>query len=101
MKIIVILTANQAASALKTSDKSQCIIVMGESGSGKTVTTQNLTQFLCESHRDKIRLSEQVTAMMKLLNIFGNAETQDNSDSSRFVKFLQVFSSACLFLNIL
>lgn len=30
---------------------------------------------------------------MKLLDIFGNAETPENPNSSRFVKFLKVFQA--------
>lgn len=63
---------------------------MGESGAGKTVTTHNLIQFLCKNCPHEKRIAEQAAAVMKVLNIFGNSETPDNLDSSRFVKFLQV-----------
>lgn len=61
---------------------------MGESGAGKTVTTHHLTQYLCQNEG---HLTKHATAMLKLLDFFGNAETIDNRDSSRFVKLLKVF----------
>lgn len=83
--------AATALNALKKSNKPQCIIITGESGAGKTVTTQRLTQFLCNNSSNSKRIMERAFNALKILDIFGNAETPENRNSSRFVKFLQVY----------
>lgn len=75
------------------SNKSQCIIVTGESGAGKTVITQHLTQFICNTNSNREEIMKHASITMKLLDIFGNAETPENPNSSRFVKFLKVFQA--------
>lgn len=83
--------------ALKESDKIQCIVVTGQSGSGKTVTTHYLTHFLCDSSPNQKHITDFTVNANKLLDIFGNAETPENSNSSRFVKFLQVHQNIAIF----
>lgn len=77
--------------ALHESKKSQCVIVTGESGAGKTVITHHLTQFMCKTNPKREDIMKHAANSLKLLDIFGNAETPENPNSSRFVKFLQVF----------
>ncbi|XP_053376032.1 unconventional myosin-XIX-like isoform X2 [Mercenaria mercenaria] len=80
----------------------QCIIVSGESGSGKTVSAKHLLRFMtvvsnlsvdeqlktttgvCQSVEQKILDSNPI------LEAFGNAVTQRNDNSSRFGKFIQL-----------
>lgn len=74
------------------SNKTQSIILTGESGAGKTITAQHLTRFLCNNSQNRDQMMEQANCRMKLLDIFGNAETPENPNSSRFMKFLKVLS---------
>lgn len=76
--------------ALQRNNKPQCIIVTGESGAGKTVITQHLTQFICYTNPNHEYIMKHADIAAKLLDIFGNAETSENFNSSRFIKFLQV-----------
>lgn len=86
-----ICLGNDAINALIEHNKSQCVIVTGESGSGKTVTTFHLTQYICNTSPNHKIIMKHASATMKVLDIFGNAETPENQNSSRFVKFLEVF----------
>lgn len=63
----------------------------GLTGAGKTEATKHLIQFLCSNGNfssdnitDKIRIAND------LLEIFGNASTIANINSSRFSKFFEV-----------
>lgn len=71
--------------ALKTKKTPQCIIISGESGSGKTFTTNYLTQFLSSEE-----MVNRAAHVCKMLDYFGNCATIQNHNSSRFVKVLQV-----------
>lgn len=73
---------------MKITTNPQCIIVSGVSGAGKTMTTNNLTKHICEESSKKI--FGFATEVTKVLDTFGNAETTENLNSSRFVKFLKV-----------
>ncbi|KAL4223752.1 Unconventional myosin-XIX [Mactra antiquata] len=83
----------------------QCIIVSGESGSGKTVTAKHLLRYMttvANSHGETVRRSSQHSLSIEqrilesnpILEAFGNAVTQRNDNSSRFGKFILLqFSS--------
>lgn len=83
--IIALHSGNDAIRAVKLKKKPQYIIITGESGSGKTVTTNHLTQYL--SSDDMV---DKAARIGKILDLFGNCETPLNYNSSRFVKILQV-----------
>lgn len=71
-------------------EKNQVIIVSGESGSGKTETTKQIIHYL--NHRvSGNSLVSKIEASGLVLEIFGNAPTQKNHNSSRFGKFIEVF----------
>lgn len=80
--------AEAALKKLKITKNPQCIIVSGVSGAGKTMTTNNLTKYICKGNSKKI--FEFATEVTKVLDTFGNAETTENLNSSRFVKLLKV-----------
>lgn len=65
--------------------ESQCIILTGISGAGKTFTTSCLAQFL--SSKENANHSKSIC---QILDAFGNCETTQNHNSSRFVKIVQV-----------
>lgn len=71
--------------ALKINKKPQCIIITGISGSGKTFTTNILTQYLSSDE-----MANRTKNMCRILDTFGNCQTTHNHNSSRFVKTLQV-----------
>ena len=87
--------ADRAFNALTTKDKSQSIIISGESGAGKTEATKIIMQYLAKmSHKKNVedcsQLENQVLASNPLLESFGNARTLKNDNSSRFGKFIKI-----------
>ena len=73
--------------------RDQCILISGESGSGKTEASKKILQYLAaashhnptvESVKDKLLLSNPV------LEAFGNAKTNRNDNSSRFGKYMDI-----------
>ncbi|XP_013405480.1 uncharacterized protein LOC106170231 [Lingula anatina] len=70
----------------------QCVFVSGESGSGKTETTKLLVKHItCLSNADVKIMSEKLNKVNPLLEVFGNAETVMNKNSSRYGKFVELF----------
>ncbi|KAL3908036.1 MAG: hypothetical protein SGPRY_009952 [Prymnesium sp.] len=85
--------------------RSQCVLVTGESGAGKTESCRRLLQFLGSSGKEGGEgggkggegdgggcspLCESVATSEGVLEAFGNAGTLMNANSSRFGKFLSL-----------
>lgn len=95
-------TANEAYIRMCASKRLQCIVISGESGSGKTESTKLIVQhiiYLCSSttttthSKTNIIQNELQTKILDvnyLLEAFGNAQTSMNSNSSRFGKYLKM-----------
>ena len=72
--------------------ENQTIIVSGESGSGKTETTKQMIQYLNHYNgNDGNNLLEKIEASGLVLEMFGNAATEKNHNSSRFGKFIELY----------
>ena len=72
-----------------TSDlESQCVIISGESGAGKTVCAKFIMNYLSQvsgSGSKAAQVKEVILQSNPLLEAFGNAKTVRNNNSSRFV----------------
>ena len=71
--------------------KNQSVLVSGESGSGKTENTKYMLKFLCNNYSDNRCLSDKIINCNYLIELFGNAKTQRNDNSSRFGKFIKLY----------
>ncbi|KAM4049141.1 unconventional myosin-Ih [Anomaloglossus baeobatrachus] len=85
--------ADNAYRVMCTERNNHCILISGESGSGKTETSKKILQYLAmacpiteklHTIRDRLLLSNPV------LEAFGNAKTLRNDNSSRFGKYMDV-----------
>ncbi|CAD7963274.1 unnamed protein product [Amoebophrya sp. A120] len=107
----VFTTANVAYEQLCQTEKSQTILISGESGAGKTESTKFVMRFLAEKghhvqqdgKKDNTPSSTTLCKKMNendveravlqsnpLLEAFGNAKTLRNHNSSRFGKFIEL-----------
>ncbi|XP_055010992.1 unconventional myosin-IXAa isoform X4 [Boleophthalmus pectinirostris] len=84
--------ADVAYHAMLQRQRNQCIVISGESGSGKTQSTNFLIHHLTAlSQKGYASGVEQIIlGAGPVLEAFGNAKTAHNNNSSRFGKFIQV-----------
>ncbi|XP_051558226.1 unconventional myosin-XV [Myxocyprinus asiaticus] len=84
--------ANIAYTTMMDIKRNQCIIISGESGSGKTEATKLVLRYLTAiQHKRNITQQIEILEATPLLESFGNAKTVRNDNSSRFGKFVEVF----------
>lgn len=88
---------------MRKSKQPQSILMIGESGSGKTENTKHAVNYMC--HLSNSCIENLISMMNPILEEFGNATTFANNNSSRFTKCTKVFNfisiSSCsqIFLN--
>eukprot|EP00924_Labyrinthula_sp_SR-Ha-C_P010365 maker-scaffold_23-snap-gene-4.59-mRNA-1 protein AED:0.21 eAED:0.22 QI:0/0.5/0/1/1/1/3/0/1359 len=87
---------------LNNNGRNQSVLVSGESGAGKTVTTKIVMEYMTsvserndsETNKNDVSSSQKVcNAVLQanpLLEAFGNAKTLRNDNSSRFGKLIQL-----------
>ncbi|MGH0156642.1 UNVERIFIED_CONTAM: hypothetical protein FKN15_032294 [Acipenser sinensis] len=88
--------ADVAYHAMLRKHVNQCIVISGESGSGKTQSTNFLIHCLTALSQKGYASGVERTILGAgpVLEAFGNAKTAYNNNSSRFGKFIQAFGNA-------
>ncbi|CAJ1072681.1 unconventional myosin-IXb-like isoform X1 [Xyrichtys novacula] len=84
--------ADQAFRAMLNRQVNQCIVISGESGSGKTESSSYLIHCLTALSQKTYSsgLKRTILGAGPVLEAFGNARTAENNNSSRFGKFIQL-----------
>ena len=98
--------ADYAYRNLCKSNKSQSILISGESGAGKTVSTKVIMKYLTQTGSSKSTSLNNIESTIldsnPILEAFGNAATIRNNNSSRFGKYIKlcfknkVLDSGCI-----
>lgn len=83
--------AQKAIENLKTSNNNQTILISGDSGSGKTMSTKFIINYFAHHFSTDENLCHQIINANPIIEMFGNAETSINDNSSRFGKFIKVY----------
>uniref|UniRef100_A0A3Q3XQ82 Myosin motor domain-containing protein n=1 Tax=Mola mola TaxID=94237 RepID=A0A3Q3XQ82_MOLML len=78
--------------AMLNRQANQCIVITGESGSGKTESSSYLIHCLTALSQKTYftGLKRTILGAVPVLEAFGNARTSENNNSSRFGKFIQL-----------
>lgn len=83
--------AQQAHHDALSSGHNATILISGESGAGKTENTKLLLNFFCSLSSDPSPLEAKLVDCAGFLDLFGNASTVRNRNSSRFGKLVKIF----------
>eukprot|EP00127_Corallochytrium_limacisporum_P001574 Clim_evm27s66 gene=Clim_evmTU27s66 len=87
----VYAVANEAYTNLRQNRESQCILISGESGAGKTENSKHVLQYLNAMSGAGGDIEEKILQSSPILEAFGNAKTVFNNNSSRFGKFISIY----------
>ena len=88
----VFAIAESAYYNMKAYHDNQCVIISGESGSGKTESAKILLRYLAEvSTSSESDLHKRVLQTNPIMESFGCAKTLWNNNSSRFGKLLLLY----------
>lgn len=84
-------SAERAYHMMLQERRPQCFILSGESGSGKTEVCKHIVRHLCaRSCSTGFSLDSRMKHVNSVLEAFGHAKTQQNNNSSRFIKLLNI-----------
>uniref|UniRef100_A0A1L8EGC1 Putative myosin class ii heavy chain n=2 Tax=Haematobia irritans TaxID=7368 RepID=A0A1L8EGC1_HAEIR len=89
----VFAVTDNAFRSLIEENKGQCVLISGESGSGKTEASKKVLQYIaaCSGHQETIEgVKDKLLKSNPLLEAFGNAKTNRNDNSSRFGKYMDI-----------
>ncbi|XP_022813848.1 myosin-IB isoform X1 [Spodoptera litura] len=89
----VFAIADNAYRSLVYEHREQCILISGESGSGKTEASKKVLEYIAArtNHlRNVETVKDKLLQTNPLLEAFGNAKTHRNDNSSRFGKYMDV-----------
>ncbi|XP_042200174.1 unconventional myosin-Ib isoform X2 [Callorhinchus milii] len=84
---------DDAYRSLQERDRDQCILITGESGSGKTEASKLVMSYVaavCGKGEEVTKVKEQLLQSNPVLEAFGNAKTIRNDNSSRFGKYMDI-----------
>lgn len=82
--------------ALTAEGDRHALLITGESGAGKTEATRAVLSFLAMRHSPTDYIKDRLLRSTPVLEAFGNAHTRQNTNSSRFGKFIEVQLSPAL-----
>ncbi|XP_072431295.1 unconventional myosin-X [Chiloscyllium punctatum] len=91
--------ANECYHCLWKRNDNQCVLISGESGAGKTESTKLILKYLSamSQHSLDVTAKENVSYVEQailesspIMEVFGNAKTIHNNNSSRFGKFIKL-----------
>ncbi|XP_028159823.1 unconventional myosin IC isoform X1 [Ostrinia furnacalis] len=89
----VFAIADNAYRSLVYEHREQCILISGESGSGKTEASKKVLEYIAArtNHlRNVENVKDKLLQTNPLLEAFGNAKTNKNDNSSRFGKYMDI-----------
>ncbi|CAH2048834.1 unnamed protein product, partial [Iphiclides podalirius] len=89
----VFAIADNAYRSLVYEHREQCILISGESGSGKTEASKKVLEYIAArtNHlRNVETVKDKLLQSNPLLEAFGNAKTHRNDNSSRFGKYMDI-----------
>ncbi|XP_045772593.1 unconventional myosin IC isoform X2 [Maniola jurtina] len=89
----VFAIADNAYRSLVYEHREQCILISGESGSGKTEASKKVLEYIAArtKHLSTVEtVKDKLLQSNPLLEAFGNAKTHRNDNSSRFGKYMDI-----------
>lgn len=85
------LIGKRIIESCKTINQSETVLLTGQSGAGKSENTKHLLDYICFGLTTDAWKS-RLKSLNPVLELFGNARTNNNDNSSRFIKFIKVSS---------